>query len=73
LTRDTKALLDDFCRDRIKIFDTRIPNTVRVGEANYSSTSIIDYDAKSKAAAAYIEFAKEVVGHEGAKEPAATA
>jgi len=61
LFRDAKALLDDFCKDRIRIFDTRIPSTVKVGEANYSSVSIIELDSKSKAAMAYSEFAKEVI------------
>jgi len=63
LFRDARALLDGFCKDRIKIFDTRIPSTVKVGEANYSSVSIMEFDAKSKAAIAYTEFAKEVAEH----------
>jgi len=65
LYRDAKALLDDFCGDRIRIFDARIPSTVKVGEANYSSVSVIDLAAKSKAAVAYTEFAKEVSGNAG--------
>jgi len=44
LFKDAKKLLDDFCENKIKIFDTHIPSTVKVGEANYSSKSIIDYD-----------------------------
>lgn len=63
LFRDTKALLDDFCKDKIRIFETRIPSTVKVGEANYSSSCIMDFDAKSKAAIAYTDFAKEVMSH----------
>jgi len=63
LFRDAKALLDDFSEGKIKIFDTRIPSTVKVGEANYGGVSIIDFDAKSKAALAYMEFAKEVVNN----------
>ena len=61
LFRDAKALLDDFCEEKIRIFDTRIPNTVKVGEANYGGVSIMDFDAKSKAAIAYAQFAKEVI------------
>ena len=64
LFRDTKAFLDDYCKNKIRIFATHIPSTVKVGEANYSSSSIMDFDPKSKAAVAYIEFAKEVVGDE---------
>ncbi len=57
LYRDAKALLDDFCKDRIKIFDAHIPSTVKVGEANYSSVSIMDFDGKNKAAIAYLTIA----------------
>ena len=63
LFREAKALLDDFCGDRIRMFDTHIPSTVKVGEANYASRSILDYSVDSKAALAYKDFASEVVGH----------
>ena len=63
LYRKAKSLLDDFCTDRIRIYNARIPSTVGVGDANYSSMSIIDYDANSKAALAYTAFAREVIGH----------
>jgi chromosome partitioning protein len=63
LYREAKSLLDDFCADRIRIFDSHIPSTVKVGEANYSSTSIMEYDANNKAALAYTAFAREVIGH----------
>jgi chromosome partitioning protein len=64
LFRDAKELLDNFCKDKIRIFDAHIPNTVKVGEANYSSLSVMAYDAKSKAALAYTTFAREVIGDE---------
>lgn len=73
LFKDTKAMLDDFCKDKIRIFSTRIPSTVKVGEANYSSVSIMELDAKSKAAFAYTEFAKEVIGNAGNDKNAASA
>ena len=62
LFREAKSLLDEHYGDRVKIFDTHIPNTVKVGEANYASRSIIEYDAHSKAAQAYSAFAREVSG-----------
>ena len=74
LFREAKTLLEDFCGDRIRIFDTHIPSTVRVGEANYASRSILEHDATSKAATAYRAFATEfrgkletkgVSGHDG--------
>jgi len=67
LFRDAKSLLDEHYGDKIKIFNTHIPNTVKVGEANYASRSIIDYDANSKAAFAYKAFAKEVSGDDGSE------
>ncbi|MCL2546205.1 MAG: ParA family protein [Oscillospiraceae bacterium] len=63
LFHSAKALLDDFCGDRIKMFNAIIPSTVKVGEANYASRSILDYQADSKAAHAYTNFALEVCGH----------
>ena len=60
LFRDAKKLLEDSCGKNIKIFDTHIPNTIRVGEANYASQSIIEFDSDSKAAIAYKNFALEV-------------
>jgi chromosome partitioning protein len=62
LFREAKSLLDEHYGGKIKIFDTHIPNTVRVGEANYASRSILDYDGNSKAARAYTTFAMEVCG-----------
>jgi len=62
LFRDAKALLDNFCEDKIRIYGTRIPSTVKVGEANYSSVNVIDFAANNKAALAYTAFAKEVIG-----------
>ena len=63
LFRDAKGLLDEFYGGRIKIFDTHIPSTVKVGEANYHSRSILEHDANSKAAHAYMAFAGEVLGY----------
>lgn len=63
LFREAKKLLVNFCEDKIKMFKTHIPSTVKVGEANYSSSSILDYSADSKAAIAYKNFALEVSGH----------
>lgn len=68
LFREAKNLLDEFADNRIKVFDTHIPSTVKVGEANYASRSIFEYDANCKAAVAYQSFAKEVVGDGGDKE-----
>lgn len=73
LYRDAKALLDEFCGDKIRIYSAHIPSTVKVGEANYSSTSVIDFAANNKAALAYTAFAKEVIGYGNSHEIEATA
>jgi chromosome partitioning protein len=65
LFRDAKSLLDESYGDKVRIFNTHIPSTVKVGEANYASRSIIEFDSTSKAAVAYAEFAKEVCGDGG--------
>jgi len=62
LFREAKTLLDEHYGDKIKIFNTHIPSTVKVGEANYASRSLLDYDPTGKAALAYAAFAKEVSG-----------
>lgn len=63
LFREAKNLLSDHYGERIRIFDTHIPSTVKVGEANYASRSILDFDPTSKAAIAYKAFAEEVSGN----------
>ncbi len=60
LFKEAKSLLDEHYGDKVKIFNTHIPNTVKVGEANYLSKSVLDYDANGKAALAYKAFATEV-------------
>jgi chromosome partitioning protein len=65
LFREAKNLIDEHYGGKIKIFNTHIPNTVRVGEANYASRSIMDYDPNSKAATAYKSFAREVSDNGG--------
>ena len=62
LFKEAKSLLDEHYGDKVKIFSTHIPNTVKLGEANYLSKSVLDYDVNGKAALAYKEFAMEVAG-----------
>ena len=75
LFKDAKNLLDDFCDSRIRMFETHIPSTVKVGEANYLGQCIMDYDIKSKASLAYMDFVREVMsyGDSSSGENAATA
>ena len=56
--------VEDAYKDKLTVFHTRIPKTVKVGESIYYGMSIESYDSKSPAGAAYSEFAKELVGYE---------
>ena len=60
LFHQAKELIEESYGNKVKIFATHIPSTIKVGEANYSCKSIIEFDARSKASIAYTEFAKEV-------------
>ena len=63
LYKDAKDLIDESYAGKVKIFDTHIPSTVKIGEANYSSLSVMEHDPKNKAAIAYANFAKEVLNN----------
>jgi chromosome partitioning protein len=47
-----------------KVFRTVIPRSVRLGEAPSFGKPILLYDIRSKGAEAYLDLAKEVMGHE---------
>jgi len=61
LYKDAKALIDESYGGKINIFNTQIPSTVRVGEANYSSLPVMEYDPNGRASKAYKNFAREVL------------
>ncbi len=64
---ENKSLQNDFGRSgrnlpgQIRIFDSRIPTTVKVGESVYYSESLIEYAPGNGACEAYRMLAKEVV------------
>ncbi|GKX31404.1 sporulation initiation inhibitor Soj [Vallitalea longa] len=47
--------------ENIRIFKNKIPKSVKVGEANLQSMSIVEYMPENKAAIAYQNFAKELI------------
>ena len=49
---------------KIKVFDTRIPATVKVGESIYYNMPIAQYSKKASAGIAYRKFAKEIIAYE---------
>ena len=57
--------VEDAYKGKLTVFKTRIPKTVKVGEAIYYGMSVEDYDPKSPAGIAYSEFARELIGYEG--------
>ena len=61
LYRDICDVIENSYSGVINIFDTQIPNSVRVGEANLNRQSIIEFEPKNKASTAYIRFASEVM------------
>jgi chromosome partitioning protein len=63
LYKYAKALIDESYNGKVKIYNTHIPSTVKVGEANYSSLSVIEHDPSSRASIAYQNFAKEVMAN----------
>ena len=60
ISKEILSITQEAYGGRINIFENKIPNSVRVGEANMKSKSIIEYDSKNKVSIAYREFAKEV-------------
>jgi len=48
----------------LKIFDTKIPISIRITETQAKSQSIFENDSNSKVAESYILFAKELIGNE---------
>ena len=49
---------------KIRVFESKIPNTVKVGESVYYSEPLIEYAPQTKACKAYLDFGKELIGNE---------
>ena len=59
----TEQVRDTF-DGQIRIFESCIPNTVKVGEAVYYSEPLMEYEPECKACKAYESLAREVIGYE---------
>ena len=55
----------DTFEGQIRIFKSKIPNTVKVGESVYYSEPLLEYAPETKACKAYLEFGKELIADEG--------
>ena len=60
----TEEVIGSF-QGQIRIFNSRIPSTVKVGESIYYSMPIALYSKKASAGVAYRKFAKELIAYEG--------
>lgn len=56
--------VNDIFKGQIRIYGSRIPNTVKVGESVYYSEPLLEYAPECKACEAYMKFAGEVVADE---------
>lgn len=56
--------VEDSFHQQIKVFENRIPSTVKVGESIYYSMPIVKYSPKASAGIAYHNFAKELIAYE---------
>ena len=60
----TEQVAETF-QGQIRIFESKIPNTVKVGEPVYYSEPLIEYAPDSNACRAYNKLAGEVIAYEG--------
>jgi chromosome partitioning protein len=61
LAQEMLEMIEESYGEHITVFKTRIPKSVKVGEANARSKSIIDYMPTNKAAIAYERFTRELL------------
>lgn len=62
--KDIITLIERSYGDRLRIFDTRIPFSVRAAEASAEGISIYQHDPKGKVSVAYSDFTSEVLANE---------
>ncbi|MBM7562705.1 ParA family protein [Fusibacter tunisiensis] len=63
LSKNMFEMIEESYGEHIRVFDTKIPKSVKVGEANLQSKSIVDYMPTNKAAIAYQAFTKELINN----------
>lgn len=63
LSKEILNLINDAYSEHIRIFESKIPVSVKVGEASFRYKSVIEYDPKSKVALAYKDFGKEYLSY----------
>lgn len=63
LTKEIVNLMNEAYSEHLRIFNTRIPISIKVGEANFRYKSVIEYEPKSKASLAYKDFGEEYLNY----------
>lgn len=59
----TEEVTENF-GEQIRVFETQIPSTVKVGESIYYGKPLVQYSPKASATTAYIKLAKELISYE---------
>ena len=65
LCKEITGQVNETFAGQIRIFESRIPNTVKVGESVYYSEPLIEYAPGCSACVAYENLAKELMAYEG--------
>lgn len=65
IARKILEMITEAYGNSIKVFNTKIPTSVKLNEANYNSQSIVKYMPKNPVAIAYKNFTKEFLNNEG--------
>lgn len=60
----TEEVTENF-GEQIRVFETQIPSTVKVGESIYYGKPLVQYSPKASASMAYMKLAKELISYEG--------
>lgn len=63
LTKEILNLINEAYSEQIRIFENKIPMSIKVGEASYRYKSVIEYEPRSKVAMAYRDFGKEYLNY----------
>lgn len=62
LSADVLEMLEASCQSQVRIFNAKIPRSVKVGEASLYGKTICEYLPTSPVSIAYEEFVKELTG-----------
>jgi chromosome partitioning protein len=63
LYKEVSGIIEKTYSQSVRIFDTIIPHSTKVGEANLRCQSVLLYDENSKPSQAYKDFAKELMNN----------